>query len=94
MKQLIYVSCTSAQKYPENPKYILVRGKKYQVEGIEKTAKLQSAEPPFETVYYYKVRLQTEQTVEIEYHEKKKEWYLLDSDKFFIDLDISNTIIV
>lgn len=82
MKQLIYVSCTSAQKYLEKPKYIMVRGKKYQVENIVKTAKVQSIDPPFETLYYYEIKLETEHIVEIEYHEKKKEWYLLDGEKF------------
>jgi hypothetical protein len=82
MKQLIYVSCASAQKYPEKPKYLLVRGKKYLVEKVEKTAKIQSINPPFETRFYYKIRLETENLVEIEYHEKKREWYLLDGEKF------------
>lgn len=82
MKKLIFVSCTSAQKYPERPIYILVRGKKYQVVEIIKTAKIQSVAPPFETVIYYKIKLEQEKIVEIEYLDKKNEWYLTDAEKF------------
>lgn len=59
----------------------MVRGKKYQVENVVNSAKIQSVEPPFETVYYYKIKLETEKNAEIEYHEKKNEWYLLGDEK-------------
>ena len=55
----------------------MVRGKKYQVKNVLKTGKIQTQLPPFDTVYYYEIGLENEMIVEIEYHEKKSEWYLL-----------------
>ena len=81
MKQLIHVSCTSAYKYPERPRYLLIRGKKYDVVEVMDSAKIQSVDPPFHTVHYYLVKLDNDKNVEIEYHEKSKEWYLLNFDK-------------
>ena len=82
MKKLIHVSCTSAYKYPERPLYLLIRGKKYDVDQILQTAQIQSVDPPFNLVHYFKVRIAAGDYVEIEYHQKTKEWYLLDYEKY------------
>lgn len=82
MKQLIHVSCTSVQRYPEKPQFLLIRGKKYPVKKVLYTARIQSAAPPFHLVHYFKVLLDIGNKVEIEYHEKQGEWYLLDAEKY------------
>ena len=82
MKQLIHVSCTSAYQYPERPLYLLVRGKKYNVTQVIQTALIQSVDPPFNLIHYYKVKIDNGDYREIEYHEKTKEWYLLDYENY------------
>ena len=85
MKQLIYVSCTSAYKYPERPQYLLIRGKKYEVVRLLQSAKMQAEKPPFHLIHFFKLELEGGQTVEIEYHEHEMEWYLIDSENLPVE---------
>ncbi len=82
MKQLIHVSCTSAYKYPERPRYLLIRGKKYEVARVLQSVKIQAEKPPFHLIHSFKLELAGGQTVEIEYHEHEMEWYLIDGGEW------------
>ena len=81
-KQLIYVSCTAAYTYPERPLYLLIRGRKYTVSELISHTKIQSARPPFDNVHRYTVELEDGRIADIEYQEKKDEWYLLNPELF------------
>jgi|GEM_PF-2839029 hypothetical protein len=81
-RQLIHVGCTAVYRYPERPSYLLVKGVRYRVEGILYRARIQSATPPFHIIHFFKVQLEDGQIVDIEYHEKTMEWYLLNPEDF------------
>ena len=81
-RQLIHVGCTAVYRYPERPTYLLVKGIRYNVEAVLYRARIQSVSPPFHMIHFYKVQLEDGQVVDIEYHEKTLEWYLLNPEDF------------
>lgn len=81
-KQLIYVSCTSAYVYPERPLYLLVRGRRYDVQEMLSHVKMQSLRAPSPRIHRYTVLLTDGRVAEIEYREQEDEWYLFDPEQF------------
>ncbi|HDI52154.1 hypothetical protein DRQ15_07185 [candidate division KSB1 bacterium] len=82
MKKLIYVDCTSAYKYPERPRSLLVKGKRYPIHRVLRMAKIQSRHTPSFTTHYFQVELEDGRLVELDYEEKTKEWYLRNYEEF------------